>query len=109
MGAHDDVLPIRSKYGGSSQEEDALRQAYDKLDSSRNFTKAQRQLQQDIDQRKTGRRDLDAIRDVASWSARHDGRLPLQSRNDQEQNALFFKLQRLQQKSTDSDDAEAIG
>ena len=55
---------------------------------NRLFTKEQRALQQEIDLRKTDRSDLKTIEDVTCWSARHNGMLPVHSREDKDQSAL---------------------
>ena len=47
---------------------------------------------QDIDLRKTNRRELATIEEVTKWSMLHNGRLPMQTRDDQMQKALAQRL-----------------
>ena len=81
MDAHDDVLPKRhTKPTPTQKEETALRLKYDHyIARSTALAKEQRALQQEINQRKTDRKDLDTITDVAEWSERHNGILPVLS------------------------------
>ena len=59
-------------------------------------------MQQDIDRRKTDRKDLDTIEEVAEWAAQHNGKLPIQCRHDHVQYVLSQRLRRLQNKETKS-------
>ena len=67
MDAHDDVLPKRhTKPTPTQKEETALRLKYDNyIARSTALAKEQRTLQQEINRRKTDRKDLDTITDVA--------------------------------------------
>ena len=90
LDAHDDVLPKQKKSG---KEEGALSKEYSKR--ARDLTKEQRAIQQEIDRRKTDPADLQTIEDVARWSARRNGRLPMHTKGDEEQIALAKRRKRL--------------
>ena len=104
MDAHDDVLPMLPRQITAAQQEEArLKKNYNKyLERHCNLTKEQRMLQQEIDRRKTDRVDLDNIARIAIWSTQHNGRLPVESKDDVEQNALAHRLRRLRAKEPKS-------
>ena len=66
------------------------------------FSKAQRRLQREIEHRKTPATDLQTLKEIEMWSARHNGRLPIKSKDDTEQNLLSRKLSNLQGKKAKS-------
>ena len=104
LDAHDDVLPILHKEPTPAQQEEAaLRKKYRTyLERNGNLTREQRKLQQEIDRRKTDRVDLDNIKLITNWSAQHSGRLPIQSKDDAEQDTLAHRLRRLEAKERKS-------
>ena len=82
MDAHDDVLPNKNS---AQKDETSLRKKYQNcLQRSTALPEEQRTLQQEIDRRKTDRKDLDTLKDVAEWSKRHNGRLPIRQKDDEE-------------------------
>ena len=101
LDEHDDVLPARNtRAKPAGKEEDALRNRYGKRPSD--LTNEQRALQQEIERRKTDPADLQTVEEVARWSARNNGSLPIQSRDDKEQNHLAQKLRRLRTRDSKS-------
>ena len=104
MDAHDDVLPKRhTKPTPTQKEETALKLKYDDyIVRSTALAKEQRTLQQEINRRKTDRPDVDTISDVAEWSERHNGRLPVLSKNDEEQKSLAQRLRYIESKDPKS-------
>ena len=104
MDGHDDVLP-RERYTNPTteqQEEIKLRKQYNRCtdgDSANEFTAEQHRLYQGIERRKTLQSDLDTISEVREFAKLHNGKLPMQSREDLKQKALAKRFQNLRTKT----------
>ena len=87
MDAHDDVLP--KKEAPAQKERKNLRIKYKRTKTSCcDFTKEQHALQQEIEKRSTHQNDLDVIAQVAKWATQHNGKLPVQARDDNVQRVV---------------------
>ena len=107
MDDHEDMLPYDkyTKPTPEQKEEISLRTQFNwqtRSNKSKNFTKEQSQLYQEILRRRTSQADLQTIEEARRFRALHNGRLPMRTRDDKIQSSLAWRLSKLQNKKNKS-------